>query len=222
VLVRLQEHHLFVKRSKCSSSECSVAYLGHFISADGVVMDEQKVRVMLDWPLPHSLHVVHAFLGLARYYHRFIKNYGAIATPLTALLKDAFKWSVDAEEAFRAFQRALTMTPILQLLNFDRDFVMECDTSDMGLGTVLHQGGGPVAFFSRQLAPRHTKLAAYERELIELVQAVRHWRPYLWRRPFLIKTDHFSLKFLLDQHLATIPQHQWASKLIGFDFRIEF
>jgi hypothetical protein len=80
----------------------------------------------------------------------------------------------------------------------------------------------PVAFFSCQLAPLHTKLAAYERELIGLVQAVRHWRPYLWGRPFLIKTDHFSLKFLLDQHLATIPQHQWTSKLIGFDFHIEF
>jgi hypothetical protein len=40
--------------------------------------------------------------------------------------------------------------------------------------------------------------------------------------PFLIKTDHFSLKFLLDQRLATIPQHQWASKLIDFDFHVEF
>jgi hypothetical protein len=75
-----------------------------------------------------------------------------------------------------------------------------------GLGTVLHQGGGPVAFFSRQLASWHTKLFVYERELIGLVQAVWHWRPYLWGRPFLIKTDHFSLKFLLDQRLATILQ----------------
>jgi hypothetical protein len=50
-----------------------------------------------------------------------------------------------------------------------------------------------------------------------LVQAVHHWRPYLWGRAFIIKTDYFSLKFVLDQHLAMIPQHQWANKLIGFD-----
>jgi len=51
---------------------------------------------------------------------------------------------------------------------------------------------------------------------------VRHWRPYLWGREFMVRTDHYSLKFLLDQRLATIPQHQWASKLLGFDFRVEY
>jgi hypothetical protein len=75
-----------------------------------------------------------------------------------------------------------------------------------------------VAFFSRAVASRHRALTAYERELIVLVQAVRHWRPYLWGRHFIVKTDHFSLKYLLDQRLATIPQHHWVGKLLGFDF----
>jgi hypothetical protein len=114
------------------------------------------------------------------------------------------------------------MAPVLQLPDFDRDFIMECDVSGHGLGAVLHQGSGPVAFFSRQMAQRHSKLVAYKRELIALVQAVKHWRPYLWGGPFVIRTDHYSLKFLLDQRLATLPQHQWASKLIGFDFKVEF
>jgi hypothetical protein len=95
---------------------------------------------------------------------------------LTALLKkDAFMWSAEAEAVFRALQCALTMTLILQHPNFDCDFVVECDASDTVLSVVVHQGGGPLAFFSHQLAPRHTKLAAYR-----LVQAVCHWRPYLW------------------------------------------
>jgi hypothetical protein len=123
------------------------------------------------------MRAVRAFLGLARYYHHFIKNYDAITTPLTALFKiDTFKWSAEAEAAFRALQHVLTMAPILQLPDFDRDFIVECDVSDTGLGVVLHQGGGPVVFFSCQLALWHTKLAAYERELIGLVQAVCHWQ----------------------------------------------
>jgi hypothetical protein len=62
----------------------------------------------------------------------------------------------------------------------------------------------------------------YEHELIGLVQVVHLWRPYLWGGGFLIRTDHYSIKYLLDQRLATIPQHQWASKLIRFDFRVEY
>jgi hypothetical protein len=112
----------------------------------------------------------------------------------------------------------LTAALVLQLPDFDREFIVECDTFGSGFGAVLHQGMGPVAFYSKQIAPWHTKLAAYERELIELVLAVRHWCPYLWGHPFFIRIDHFSLKFLLDQKLSTIPQHQWASKLLGFDF----
>ena len=72
------------------------------------------------------------------------------------------------------------------------------------------------------MAPQHAKLAAYERELIGLVHAVRHWRPYLWGRRFIVKTDHNSLKYLLDQRLATIPQHHWVGKLLGFDFTVEY
>jgi hypothetical protein len=114
------------------------------------------------------------------------------------------------------------MALVLRLPSFDSEFVVECDASGSGIGAVLHEGDGPITFFSRPMASRHAKLAAYECELIGLVQAVRHWRAYLWGRSFLVRTDHYSLKFLLNQRLSMIPQHQWASKLLGFDFRVEY
>ena len=100
---------------------------------------------------------------------------------------------------------------MLQLPAFDRDLIVECDTLGSGFGAVLHQGAGPIAFFSKSIAPHHAKLAAYKRELIGLVQAVRHWRPYLWGRRFVVRPDHQSLRFLLDQRLMTIPYHQWRA-----------
>jgi hypothetical protein len=223
VFTKLQEQNLVVKRSKCAFGERTVGYLGHVISKDGIAMDAAKVQAVLDWPRPRSVRDVRRFLGLAGYYCRFIKNYGAIAEPLTHLLrKGAFQWSDKAIGVFHALQQALTTAPILQLPDFDQPFVVECDASGAGVGAVLHQGSGAIAYFSRQIAAQHAHLAEYERELIGLVQAVRHWRAYLWGREFIVKTDHYSLKYLLDQRLTTIPQHQWVSKLIGYDFRVQY
>ena len=223
VLHALRVHHLHLKRSKCSFGASSVAYLGHVISEGSVAMDADKVAAVAAWPLPRSARGLRGFLGLAGYYRKFIQDFGIIAAPLTRLLRrDAFVWDDDASGAFEALKRALTTGPVLQMPDFTKPFVVDCDASDAGFGAVLHQGVGPLAYFSRPFAARHINLAAYERELIGLVQAVRHWRPYLWGRHFLVRTDHYSLKFLLDQRLSTVPQHQWISKLFGFDFSVEY
>jgi hypothetical protein len=83
-------------------------------------------------------------------------------------------------------------------------------------------GHGPVAQAQYPLltvAPHHP---AYERELNGLVKAVCNWRPYLWGRAFTVRTDHFSLKYILDQRLSTIPQHAWVIKLFGYDIEVEY
>lgn len=71
--------------------------------------------------------------------------------------------------AVKTLQDALNATPVLQLPDFSADFIVECDALGLGIGLVLHQGKGPIAYFSRGLAVRHAHLATYERELIGLV-----------------------------------------------------
>jgi hypothetical protein len=150
------------------------------------------------------------------YYRKFIRGYGDIAALLTQLLKqESFRWSPEAEAAFDALKAALTSAPVLQLPDFDKSFIVDYYTSGSGCS-------GPLAFFSHAIAPHHVKLAAYERELIRLVKAVCHWRPYLWTQPFMVRTDHFSLKYLLGQRLSIISQHAWVSKLFGYQFSVEF
>ena len=173
VLNELRAHRLHLKRSKCSFGATSVAYLGHVISKDGVAMDVDKVAAVAAWPQPRSPRGLRGFLGLAGYYRKFIQGFGVIAAPLTRLLRrDAFSWDEEAEAAFQALKGALTTGPVLQMPNFDELFMVDCDASGVGFGDVLHQEAGPIAFFSRPFAARHLKLAAYERELIGLVQAV--------------------------------------------------
>lgn len=141
VLDTLRHHQLFLKRNKCSLAQPSVAYLGHVISTEGVAMDRAKVEAILAWPQPRSVRAVRGFLGLAGYYHRFIKDYGTIAAPLTKLLrKEAFFWTTEATTAFQNLQRALTTAPVLQLPDFAQPFVVECDASGTGFDVVMHQG----------------------------------------------------------------------------------
>jgi hypothetical protein len=223
VLDVLHQHRLFIKRSKCEFGADSTSYLRHIISASGVAMDPAKVQAVADWPVPRSARAVRGFLGHAGYYRKFIKEFNSVAVPLTALLrKEGFSWSAEGEAAFTALKTAVTTAPVLTVPDFGQPFVVECDASTHVFGAVLIQGQHPVSFFSRPVAPRHRSLAAYERELIGLVLAVCHWRPYLWGRRFRVRTDHFSLKFLLDQCLATIPHHHWVGKLLGFDFSVEY
>jgi hypothetical protein len=144
--------------------------LGHVISASGVAMDPAKVEAVQAWLTPQTPRALHGFLGLTGYYRKFIRDYDNIAGPLTQLLKkEAFAWSPEATTAFTTLKQVLTTDPVLQLPDFDKPFIVNCDTSGTGFGAVLHQEAGPIAFYSQPVAPQHSKLAAYERELIGLV-----------------------------------------------------
>jgi hypothetical protein len=208
VVCGLREHRLAVKRSKRSFGATTMGYLGQVISEDGVTMDADKVEAMRSWPQARSVRDVCSFLGLTDYYRKSIRSYGDIATPPTQLLKwESFHWSPEVAVAFNTLKNALTSAPVLQLPDFDKPFIVDCDASGSGFSDMLHQGVGPMTFFSRPITPHHAKLAAYERELISLVKVVWHWRPYLWTRPFIMWTDHFSRTYLLYQRLLTIPKH---------------
>lgn len=87
---------------------------------EGVVVDQDKVKAMLEWPKLTTLKAFCGFLGLTRYYRTFMQNYGVIARPLTQLKKEAFKWNNEVEQAFEHLKHAMTQVPILDLLDFSK------------------------------------------------------------------------------------------------------
>jgi hypothetical protein len=207
VLQVLLDHQLFAKRSKCVFAVGEVEYLGHVIFGRGVQTDPKKIAAMMNWPKPQTLKALRGFLGLTGYYRKFIRGYGQIASPLTELLrKDAFKWNEKAEMAFERLNEACSQPPCLGLPDFSKTFVVECDASGYGIGTVLMQEGRPLAFYSQALKGKALFLSTYEKELMALVLSVKEWRPYLFGQNFVIKTDQQSLQHLLEQRIGTPMQ----------------
>ena len=118
-------------------------FLGHVISSEGIAVDPCKVRDVLDWEPPKSVHQVRSFLGLAGYYRRFIMNFSNISKPITELLKKGTKyvWSKDCDEAFQTLKKFLTTLLVLAQPDIAKPFDVYCDASDTGLGCVLMQEG---------------------------------------------------------------------------------
>ena len=163
------------------------------------------------------------FLGLTRYYRKFVKRYGQIAAPLTALLKkDSFYWSNEAELAFHQLKDAMVKPLVLALPNFDHPFVVEYDAFGRGIGAVLMQHGRPIAYHSQTLKGKNLALSTYEKKLLALVIAVKRWRAYLISMPFIFKIDQHSLKYLLEQKIGTPAQQKWFAKLLGYVFVMEY
>lgn len=110
----LWSHCLFLKRSTYSFGKPQVAYLGHVATRLRVAADTRKIQAIKGWPIPTSLRALQGFLGLARYYRKFFKNFGDIVIPLTNLLKkNAFAWTKESSLAFTKLQNALSQAPIL-------------------------------------------------------------------------------------------------------------
>jgi len=228
VLQILADNELFAKESKCRFGVAQVDYLGHIISEHGVSehgvsVDPTKIQTAIEWPIPTTTKGFRGFLGLARYYRKFIRHFGSIAAPLTQLLtKEGFYWNDEADMAFPKLKTALTSSPVLRLPNFSQGFVIECDASGIGLGAILSQQNQPVAYFSEALKGSSLTLSTYEKEMLAIVKAIQKWRPYLLGKPFTIRTDQRSLKYLLEQRITTPAQARWLSKILGYDYVIEY
>nr|CAD1837126.1 unnamed protein product [Ananas comosus var. bracteatus] len=203
--------------------QAQLEYLGHIIRQEGVAMDKQKVEAILKWPQPVSVKELRGFLGLAGYYRRFVKNFGKISKPLHEMLgKGGFKWTEASLQALQQLKAAVATAPVLALPDFSAEFIVETDASGVGVGAVLLQKGRPIAFMSKPLSPRNQQLSTYEREMLAIVIAIQKWRPYLIGRHFKVKTDHQSLKYLLEQRVSTPSQQKWISKLMGYDYELVY
>jgi hypothetical protein len=180
-LQKLREHRLYDKLSKCEFWIQQVAFLGHVISKGGISMDPSKFQDVLSWNAPTSVVDIWSFLGLARYYRRFIEGFSKISKPMTKLLEQdkKFEWTPTCEASFQELKKRLTTATILVMLDMEKTFSIYCDASNRGLGCVLMQDGHVVAYASWQLRKHEAHYPTHDLELVAVVHTLKIWRHYL-------------------------------------------
>lgn len=224
VLQILSDNQWQVKLSKCAFAQQEITYLGHTVSRKGVATDASKIAPLVTWPAPTTIKQVRGFLGMIGYYRKFIKNYGVICKPLTNLLKKGvvFVWTSEPEVAFQTLKTALITAPVLALPDFSKEFIIQSDASECGIGAVLMQDAHPLAYVSRALGPKNQTLTVYEKEYLAILLAIQQWRPYLQMKEFTILTDQKSLCSLTDQRIHKNWQQKALTKLMGLQYKIVY
>ena len=232
VLNRLNEAGLTLNLSKCQWFQPSVTFLGHLVSKEGIRADPVKLEKVRQWPTPRSVKELLSFLGLATYFRKYVRNFSSLAGPLFRLTNrdlKRFEWTSEAQTAFDALKVALCNAPVLALPRFDSEageFVLEVDASGTGIGAVLLQREGDeeklIAYGSRQLSKSESNYSVCKRELLGVIYFVRHFHPYLVGKPFLLRSDHASLQWLINFKNPTGMLARWLETLNQYSFRIEY
>jgi len=178
-------------------------------------MNEKKLESIKSCKAPASVKDIQIFIGFTNFYRRFIKNFSAICTPITNLLKGDPKnvsWGKEPHEAFEDLKRRFSSAPILCHFDPYLNTVVQTDASDYSLGSIFAQFHGkwlhPVAFHSRKLSPAERNYDIHDKELLAIVIAFMQWRHYLegTEKPVIVYTDYQNLRISLQQKSACIDK----------------
>ena len=223
VLTRLRNNNLVLKESKCIFAKQKIEFLGHIISKNGVSPLPSKVEAITTFPRPAAVKKLQEFLGMVTFYHRFLPGIAKTLAPLNDMLKGKPKelqWSPAADEAFLKAKDALAKATLLAYPSTTAALRLSTDASDVAVGAVLDQIEDgvpkPLGFFSRKLSNAERRYSTFDRELLAVFSAVRHFKHLLQGRQFEVMTDHLPLVHAISK--KTDPEsnrQQWQLSMIA-------
>ena len=186
MIKRLEENDLYVKPEKCKWKVREVDFSGVVIRPEGIKMEKEKVKGVLEWLTPKYVKDVQKFLGLANYYCWFIEGFATVARPLHNLVKKykKWEWTEKEEKAFKKLKERFTKEPVLAALDIDKKMRMEVDASDYATGGVLSMEckdrlWRPVAFLSKSLNKTERNYEIHDKEMLAIVRGLEAWRHLL-------------------------------------------
>lgn len=220
LFARLQKYGIVINSSKCVFGAAQVKFLGHTVSAAGIAPIEDKVEAIRKFPKPQTARQLRQFLGMVNFYRSFLPNAAAIQAPLHEALSGpsikkntAVKWTPILEEAFEKCKDSLVEITLLAHPVPAANLVLTTDASDHSIGACLQQEVNnslqPLAFFTKKLSPAQRNYSAYDRELLAIYAAIKHFRHMLEGKHFKIFSDHKPLTYAFQQKAEKCTPRQF-------------
>ena len=230
VFDRLKQANLKIKLSKCDFLKRQISYLGHKISDRGIEVTNDKVSAIINFPVPKTTKHIKSFLGLAGFYRAFVRNFSTIAAPLTSLLKKdiPFSWKNEQQQAFDALKNALTSPPVLAFPNYDEEFFLVTDASDIGIGGCLMQKDErnkfqPIGYYSRKLRnSAETNLSVCDREALAIVECLKHFKYIIFGYSVTVLTDNSAATELFKNPMLSGKRARWFVTAQSFDLNVRY
>ncbi len=210
----------------------SITHCGFIVSAKGVQIDPMRTQSIREMEEPKSLKKVQAVLGTLNYVRHFIKDFSLMAKPLTDLLsskssKNArqFCWTESCSKAFHAIKQAALDAPLLEVIDFEKEVFIRCDSSQFGQGAVLFQFDEQgrehvIAYASRKYSLSERNWATFQQEASAIVWALEKFHEFIGGHPVIVQTDHKNLSWISKSIMPQLTR--WRLRLQDFDFTVEF
>ncbi|UYV83545.1 hypothetical protein LAZ67_23001432 [Cordylochernes scorpioides] len=207
---RLNTYGLRINLSKSKFLVQEIDFLGYLITSHGVKPLPTKVKAILEYKKPKTVHELRIFLGMLNFYRTFLNNAAETQAILHEYLRGAkkkdrseIKWTKEAEVQFEKCKQALANTALLAYPDTELPISLCTDASDRAVGSVLQQldnnNWKPIAFFSKKLNPAQCNYSTYDRELLAIYLSIKFFKHLLEAREFTILTDHKPLIYAFKQ-----------------------
>ena len=203
VLQRCQDKNLALNWEKCHFMVAEGIVLWHKISAAGLEVEQAKVAIIKTLMPPIIVKGIRGFLGHARFYRRFNKDFSKISRPLCRLLeKDAkFDFDESCKNAFEEIKSRLVTAPCMVTSDWNKEFEIMCDASDYAMGAVLGQRTEKIFkaiyYANKTYNEAQENYSITKKEMLAMVFACEKFRPYILGSHVIVHTDHAAIKYLM-------------------------